>query len=378
MGFPLTKTIPLHLAIVLAFVPFFFAAAVFAAASGADLLKAKKDAEAKGYIFETSHDDIVAKAKKEGKLRVITTLEADVVKVAREAFRRKYPFISDFRSEELIDVDANQRFLLEIKAGRGKGWDTNRLYTEFYEEYFPHQKKFDILRMAEHKVLTIPPRLLDPKTPNVVTISSNMSVIAYNNKLLPADKAPDHWEDFLKPEFKGRKFVVDIRPISLAVTVPAWGLEKTVDFARRLAAQDPIWGRGHTKILGSLAIGENPLFLGPNLGAAIRAQKKDPTGVLGVKIVEPVPTRLHEANGVLNQAESPYAGLLWLEFLASPEGQKIMDDYWPLGASVFSPGSQQEQLTKGKKLSVVDWNHYAKVDDYLNKIVEALGFPKAK
>jgi hypothetical protein len=38
-----------------------------------------------------------------------------------------------------MDVDASQRFLLEVKAGRGKGWDTNRLYTEFYEEYFPHQ-----------------------------------------------------------------------------------------------------------------------------------------------------------------------------------------------------------------------------------------------
>jgi ABC-type Fe3+ transport system substrate-binding protein len=47
---------------------------------------------------------------------------------------------------------------------------------------------------------------------------------------------PNQWEDFLKPEFRGRKFVMDIRPISLAVTVPAWGLEKTVEFARRIAA----------------------------------------------------------------------------------------------------------------------------------------------
>ena len=31
-------------------------------ASSSDLLKAKKEAEAKGFIFETSHDEIVAKA----------------------------------------------------------------------------------------------------------------------------------------------------------------------------------------------------------------------------------------------------------------------------------------------------------------------------
>jgi hypothetical protein len=64
--------------------------------------------------------------------------------------------------------------------------------------------------------------------------------------------------------------------------------------------------------------------------------------------------------------------------MASPEGQKIMDDEWPLGASVFSPGSEQEKLTKGKKLSVIDWNHYGKLDDYLKAMVEAMGFPKAK
>jgi hypothetical protein len=54
-----------------------------------------------------------------------------------------------------------------------------------------------------------------------------------------------------------------------------------------------------------------------------------------------------------------------------------MDDHWPVGASVFAPGSAQEQVTSGKKLSIIDWNHYTKLDDYLQKIVEAIGFPKA-
>jgi hypothetical protein len=32
------------------------------------LLQAQQEAKAKGYIFETSHDDVVAKAKAEGKV----------------------------------------------------------------------------------------------------------------------------------------------------------------------------------------------------------------------------------------------------------------------------------------------------------------------
>ncbi|HET8564380.1 MAG TPA: ABC transporter substrate-binding protein [Candidatus Binatia bacterium] len=346
----------------------------FAASVNPSLLKAK--AEAKGYIFETSHDEIVAKAKKEGKLRVLSTVDPAVIKAMSVAFRKKYPFI-DLNVKELGSVEENQRFLLELQGGMAKGWDVNRAYTEFYEQYIPYQKKFDILGMAEHQVLTIPPKLVDPRHRNLVTIGSNINVVAYNKKLISADQVPDRWEDFLKLEFKGRKFVLDIRPIPLGVLVPAWGLEKAVDYAKKLHAQQPVWGRGHTRVMASLLVGEYALFFGPNLGAVKRSQTKDPTSAIGYKIPEPIPVRLHEANGVLANAEYPYAGLLWLEFQASPEGQKIMDDHWPLGASVFAPGSAQENFTRGKKLSVIDWNHYTGLDDYVQKIVEALGFPKA-
>ena len=348
-----------------------------AASPTAALLKAKKEAESKGYILETSREDIVEKAKKEGKLRVVSTLESLALKAVRDAFKRKYPFI-DLRVEELGSVEENQRFLLEIKAGTAKGWDVDRVYTDFYEEYLPYQKKFDILAMAEQKVLNIPPQLVDPRTRNVVTAGTNMNVVAYNKNLLPPDKVPEKWEDFLKPEFKGRKLITDIRPVPFAVLVPAWGLEKTVDFARKLVSQDPIWGRGHTRMVSSVISGDGVAVAGTNLGTVKRMQEKDRLGILGMRIIEPVPIRLHEGNSVLNTADYPYAGLLWLEFLASPEGQKLIDEYWPLGASVLSPGSAQEALTRGKKISLVDWNHMTKVDDYVNKIVEAMGFPKAK
>jgi len=348
----------------------------FAAAPSSALLKAKQDAEAKGYLFETSHDDIVAKAKKEGKLRVISTIETAVIKVMREGFKKKYPFI-DLQIQELGSVDENQRFLLELKAGVVKNWDVNRAYTDFYDQYFPYQKKFDILGMAEHKVLNVPPKLVDPQQRNLIAIASNITVVAYNKSLISAEKVPDRWEDFLKPEFKGKKFVLDIRPLPLGMLVPAWGQEKVVDFAKKLNAQQPVWGRGHTRVMASLQAGEYPLFLGPNFGAVRRMQMKDPTGVIGYKIPEPIPVRLHEANGVLANAEYPYAGLLWLEYQASPEGQKIMDEHWPFGASLFAPGSAQEEVTRGKKVSLIDWGHYTKLDDYLNKAVEAMGFPTA-
>jgi ABC-type Fe3+ transport system substrate-binding protein len=340
------------------------------------LRQAKSAAEDKGFVFEVSHDEIVAKAKKERQLRFLSTWDSDVVQQMTKAFKKKYPFL-DLTVAEHGSVESAQRFLLELKAKRGKEWDVTRLYTEFYDQYTPFLKKFDLLGMAEQGVLTIPPKMIDPRTRNAVFLTSEPSVVAYNRKLIAEEKVPGTWQDFLKPEFKGRKFITDIRPLALAVLVPAWGMPRVLDFAKKIAAQDPVWVRGHTKPLTAVMAGEYSLFLGPNYASVKGVQAKDRPGGVGYKILEPVPLRIHQANAVLDAAASAYAGLLLLEFAASADGQKLIDQYWPLAASVFAPGSHQEELLKGKSLSIVDASHYEKLDDYMDKIVEAYGFPKA-
>ena len=341
------------------------------------LLKAKQEAEARGSIFETSRDEILAKAKKEGRMRALSSLEGPTIKATADAFRSEYPFLN-VHVEELSGSDANQRFVLEMKAGRAGNWDVAHMATDLYNEYHPYLKKFDMFGMAQQSVLRIPPQLIDPSNRNIIASTSALQVVAYNKKLLSSDKVPEAWEDFLKPDFKGQKFVADIRPTEIAALVPAWGLEKTLDFARRLGAQQPVWVRGGSRMLTAIMLGEYALFIGPNYHTVKRAQTKDPAGVLDFKIVEPVPTRLSDAAAVLTAAANPYAGLLWLEFLGSPKGQKIAEDMEPFAASIFIPGFAQEQVTRGKKLSVVDWNHFAKMPEYQTKVVEAYGFPKAE
>ncbi|MBI2987667.1 MAG: hypothetical protein HYY45_12960 [Deltaproteobacteria bacterium] len=105
---------------------------------------------------------------------------------------------------------------------------------------------------------------------------------------------------------------------------------------------------------------------------------KDPTGNLSYKIIEPIPTRIVDhSTGTLNTANHPHAALLWLEFLASPEGQAIIDKYEPLKASVFTPGSAVAQEIRGKELSVVDMDHFPELEESMAKVFAAFGFPKA-
>ncbi len=94
-----------------------------AASPSPALMKAKQEAEAKGFIFETSRDEIVAKAKKEGKLRALSSLDPSSFKPMADSFKRKYPFI-DIQIHELTGTEAIQRHLLELKTGTLKDWDS--------------------------------------------------------------------------------------------------------------------------------------------------------------------------------------------------------------------------------------------------------------
>jgi iron(III) transport system substrate-binding protein len=345
-----------------------------AAAATSPLQKAKQEAEAKGYTFLSSYEEILSRAKKEGRIRVLSSQDPEAIKAMAAAFKRKYPFI-DARVEEIGGMENYQRILQEMKAGLAKTWDVNYLAFDFYSEYLPYQKKFDILGMAEQRVLQISPKLVDPVHRHIVAIQSNMQVVAYNKEMISADKVPESWEGFLAPEFKGKKFLLDVRPKPLAALVPLWGLEKTVDFARKLAAQQPIWYRGESRQLTQMIAGEYPLILGPNYKSV--KTTRDPKAILELKIVEPVPARLSEVQAVLNAAANPHAALLWLEFQASAEGQKILDEV-DLAATIYSPGSVHEKLTRGKKVSVLAWEHYPKMGKYEEEIIKAYGFPRAE
>ncbi|MGH7823723.1 MAG: ABC transporter substrate-binding protein [Candidatus Binatia bacterium] len=353
-----------------------FQATGIAASASPSLSKAKKQAEAKGYIFVAGKDEIVAKAKKEGRLAVQTFLEGDAKKAMTDAFKKKYPFIQ-ISADNIGGVDEYRRFVPEMKLGRAR-YDTVHISNQVYAEYPPYLKKFDILGMAEQNVLAIPPKVVDSNHRTIVAKGTQVAVAAYNKKLIGAGKVPTQWENFLKPELKGRKFVADIRPLSIANLVPIWGIEKTLEFARKLAAQKPVWNRGSTRILTSLAAGEYPLVIGVNLGSAMDVQAKDPTKNLQYQILEPVPVRFGAADGILKTASHPHAGLLWLEFQLSNEGQDILDRYGPADGSAFIPGSIQGKMLRGKTLSVLSWDLHDNLDEWSKKIVEAYGFPVAE
>jgi ABC-type Fe3+ transport system substrate-binding protein len=351
---------------------------LWAASPAAVLNKAKQEAEAKGYIFIPTHEEIIAGAKKESKLRVLGSLSPSTNKQMISAFKKRYPFMTEVYVEEITGTDAPQRFLLELKAGRIPEWDMFDMAPDYYVEYLPYVKKFDILGMATQKVLAIPPAMIDPKNFNIVSVASSIHVVGYNKKLIAEEKVPRHWEDFLKPEFKGKKFMADIRPQGFAALAAGLGGKWTMDYAAKIAAQDPVWVRGQSGPLAAMIAGERALLHLAYYHSCMRSAKKDASGSLECRVIEPVPARLQEFAALANSAPHPYSALLWVEFQSSPEGQTIIDEYEPLNSSIYAPDSALAKVTQGKKLSVNNWETLQHTSRWQQMVFKTFGFPKAE
>jgi len=347
-----------------------------AAAPSPALMKAKQDAEAKGFAFETSRDEIIAKAKKEGRLRALSSLDPGSFKPMADSFKKKYPSI-DIQIHELTGTEAIQRHLLEMKAGTVKDWDVGHASEDFYNDFAAAAMKIDILGMAEQGVLKINPKMVDPDNRAIAAVASGLCAIAYNKTRVAPDRVPNQLEDILRPEFKGKKFVVDIRPHCMAALMVAQGEEWVVNYARKIKEQEPVWVRGNTRALTAIAVGEYAMHQLTNYHSCVRATWKDKIKALGCKVIEPISIRIQEPDFVFKNATNPNAALLFIEHQASPEGQKILDEIEPVKSSLFT-GGEVSKILQGKKVSVNDFRTYHKTPGWMKMITEAYGFSKAE
>jgi iron(III) transport system substrate-binding protein len=361
--------------VTLALLTTFFASNVNAASAGS-LLEAKKEAEAKGYTFITSRDEIIAKAKKEGRVRVLSSLDPDSFKPMMDSFRKKYPSI-EIRIDDLTGTEGYQRFLLELNAGTVKDFDTAEAGSDFYNESAAHALKFDILGMAQHGVLTINPKMVDPNYRNFVTVATTACAIAYNKDRVSPEKLPQKWEDFLKPEFKGRKFVADVRPQCMASMIAGMGEEWVLNYARKIKDQEPIWVRGNARVLTAIDIGDQAMHQMTFWNSCMRQARKNPGKSLQCKIVEPVPVYWRETQYVIKPSPHPHAALLLIEHMASREGQQVIDENEPVKSFLYADG-EIAKLVKGKKVIVNDYKTFQNTPKWMKMVVEAYGFPRAE
>jgi iron(III) transport system substrate-binding protein len=319
------------------------------------------------------HDELVDLANKEGKLVVSTSFTEDSIPTVEKGFEELYPDIDLEITEQTGDDD--QRILLEIQAGQSDQ-DVMHLSAETYEEYVPYFEEIDLSDLVDRGVLDIPAEMINPAHPSTLAVGSGIGAFSYNPNNISADAVPATWEDFLKPEFKDKKFLIDIEPANLACLGVIWGEDKLLEYSKAIEKQNPIWVRGDTNSLTLMAAGEYDLHAFSNFHSAYRVSLESDN--IEIKIIEPVPVRITQIEGTRKDAAHPAAALLFEEYTASPAVQKVLDEDEPMQSSIYAEGSELNKRTEGLEVSVMDWSHFADQAKWEEAIFDAWGFPTAE
>ena len=313
---------------------------------------------------------VIEGAKKEGQVRVYWSMRKETTKAITDAFRGKYPFIGKVEHTRFSGLEESERVLAELRAGRIE-MDVLLVRSEVWDRHKPF-----LAPPADWKALGVQADRIKKGGLETIWAGGSIAGIAYNAKLVPPEKAPAKWEDCTDPAWKGR-FIVNTRPIFMMHLMPAWGEEKVVAFARRIAANQPVWEKDQTVAMEKVALGEAPLYCGGDHFRWAEVEKKGTGGAVKLATPEPVPASEGRGISLVKGAKYPNAGKLFMAFMASDEAQTLIDKMEQRGHRSV-PGTMAYQLTKGKKVSefTEEWDLRSK--DLSKKIVEAWGFPVAK
>ena len=342
--------------------------ALFALAGFVDIARAAVQG------FGNSLDEIVALARKEGKVRVCSSDPDDKdVEKFFSAFRQKYPGIV-VEYTRCRGTESREKILNELLGGH-VDYDLLHISSELIPKFekagllagpFDWKKLFNI-----RDVFISPNRFM-------VAAGSSTDVILYNVKQVPKEHIPRDWSDCLDPYWRG-KFLVETRANTFSGLYPHWGKEKLVDYARKLAANKPVWNRGNTESMNKIIGSEYPMMCGAYISSALRSLSRDSGIPLGIAIPREVPANLFATFGVIKAARYPNAALLLAGYLASDEGQKSYRLVFR--ESPYDEGSETGKRIKEAKAKVLftGWDYTPEVENQVIRwILEAWGFPTGK
>jgi ABC-type Fe3+ transport system substrate-binding protein len=325
-------------------------------------------------IFAGPLDAYIERAKKEGSVTLGVTLrKTSHGKPSGEkyiaAFHKHYPFLKT-NFKRIGGARERERVLGEMTAGV-VNFDVATISDTMVDPLV--EAKVPLI--VDWKKLGVPPFLIQPKNIGV-SLRTAVFGIAYNRNLIPDNVAKTFtWESCTDSKWKG-KTAMDDRPRHLNILYQndAWGREKTLDYAKRWAANKPAVEASRSTGAQKLAAGSYYMICGMPRRQVLDLQVNAGEKSIGIVYPEPVPVSIGDIIYVPRKAKHPNAGVVFLAWTATPEAQTILDDVDFSGHPSFE-GSDVNKVTKGKKLVQENWQDAKHSDEALAEILQAMGFP---
>ena len=295
---------------------------------------------------QTLNLDLIAQAKKEGRVTWYTTVSIPESKQFMDIFEKQYPFIKVdlLRSgsgplvNRIVNEYAAKTYAADVLHGMtSRGGFTVLRQRNIIGRYESPERKFYSAELKD-------------KEGYWSSTFQNTFVLAYNKRNVKPDDVPKTYEDLLKPIWKGRQIINDTDNFEwFDGLLKFWGRDKGVAYFRRLAQQDQIFQRGARGRIQLVAAGEAPLTIGygphaqsfVNQGAPIEWVPLEPVVVI--------------INGlcVAQKAPHPAAARLLIDFLLSKTAQVKLREMSRI-PSRSDVESDPPRLIKGFKKVVQD------------------------
>jgi len=275
---------------------------------------------------------LVDAAKKEGQVVWYTTLIVNqIIRPLKAAFEKKYPGVT-LQFTRADDVPTAEKILAEGRAGRVQADIFDGIVNMLPLQEAGLLSPFSVPNEADY------PAQLKAKDGYWTAVIMYVFTPGINTTLLPKNEAPKTFAGLLDPKLKGKMawngssmagaygFVANI--------LTTMGEDKGMAYLKALAAQHVVNVEASSRaVLDQVIAGEYAMnLMAFNHHVMISARKGAPCDWLKL---EPAPVML-DALGLIKQARHPHAAHLLLDFLLSPDGQKVFQqsDYLPVLPSV--------------------------------------------
>lgn len=310
-----------------------------------------------GFLVElsgASDPTVLEASKKEGQLMWYNTLVQPHAQEIINRFMKKYPFVrASFWRGSGIKVHA--RLTTEARAGR-YDWDVVSLTDA--ESVSDLREKGLVVRYNSVERNMFSDDLKDKEGYWTAYYALPTGLIL-NTRQVKMGEVPKSYEDLLRPVWKGGRISIDTEGYELLVGLTqAWGKDKAVTYLKRLAAQEPVPGRGNNARIELLAAGEFPLAIAYTHTAEAIKKKGSPIEWTNL---EPVVVKV-DSIMLGSRARNSNVGKLFIDFILSEEGQRLLQG---LQRPTLRTGVEPNppRLSKGYERVVLQPEHSVNVQE---------------
>jgi ABC-type Fe3+ transport system substrate-binding protein len=264
-----------------------------------------------------SNPEIIAKAKKEGRVVWYTTVSIPESQQFAALFQKQFPSIN----VDIIRTGSSALVNRVISEFNAKKYLVDVLQGFSSRGGYVALKQRGILgRYQSPEYKNLPSDLRDPAG-YWGSQFQNTFVLAYNTRMVQPADVPKTYEDLLKPMWKGKKILNDSENYEwFDGLLHYWGKEKGLAYFRKLAEQELVFQRGARGRVQLVAAGEYPFTIGYGPHVQSFVQRGAPVDWVPL---EPVVTIINTVS-VAEKAPHPAAARLFVDFLFSKTAQLML------------------------------------------------------